>query len=323
MKKNRVGNTDISVSEIGLGCWTLGGLNWENGKIANGWAPVDDTEAIEAVHYALENGVNHFDNADVYGNGRAERLLAKALGDKSSDVVISSKVGWFAGTAEHAYLPSNIRSQCEQSLVNLKRDTIDLYYFHHGDFGENDCYLDDAVDMMNRLKDEGKIRAIGLSAYSERDFKRLVPIVKPSVLQSWANITDSHFIAKNSTVINLCEEFDLSFIAFSPLDQGILLNKYSGKNPPRFEDGDHRANSEKFSAEALLEVEKSLNLLGERFGNTTEEYARVALQFILFHDRVASAIPGFRNIDQVKTNLSASGRPLNGEEMAFIRKSFA
>ena len=323
MKQNRIGKTDIFVSEIGLGTWTLGGLNWENGQIANGWAPVDEGEAIDAINYAIDMGVNHFDSADVYGNGKAERVLSKALDKKTNSVIISSKVGWFPGTAEHAYTPTNIRSQCEQSLVNLNRETIDLYYFHHGDFGENDCYLDDAVETMNRLKDEGKIRAIGLSAYSEKDFKRLVPIIKPSVLQSWANITDYHFITKNSAVINLCNEYDLSFVAFSPLAQGILLNKYSGKNPPKFQDGDHRANSEKFSAKSLLKVEKSLKIISDRFGTSTEDFARVALQFVLFHDRVASVIPGFRNIEQVKNNLSAENCPLNGEEIAFIRKAFS
>ena len=83
MRYNRISDTDIKVSEISLGCWTLGGLNWEQGTISSGWAPVDEKEAISAIHYALEKGVNHFDNADVYGNGHAERLLGKALQGRS------------------------------------------------------------------------------------------------------------------------------------------------------------------------------------------------------------------------------------------------
>ena len=95
MKYNEIGNTGINISEIGLGCWTLGGLNWYRGKNSSGWAPVDQKEAAAAVAYAVDNGVNHFDNADVYGNGIAERMLADALGDRNRDVIIASKVGWF------------------------------------------------------------------------------------------------------------------------------------------------------------------------------------------------------------------------------------
>lgn len=169
MKYRKLGEAKIEVSEISLGCWTLGGKNWQNG-VSIGWDDVNEDEAADAIDYAIEKGVNHFDNADIYGNGRAERMLAKILGSRSKDMIIASKVGWFSGTAKHAYDPMNIRHQCEQSLKNLKRDYIDIYYFHHGHFGNNDEYLDDAVDEMYNLKTEGKIRLIGQSAYSNKDF---------------------------------------------------------------------------------------------------------------------------------------------------------
>jgi len=237
MRYNRLGKTDIRISEIGLGCWTLGGPNWEDGR-PSGWRDIDKKEVIRAVAYALDAGVTHFDNADVYGNGRAERLLAKALGDRSADVVIASKVGHFKGCAAHAYEPLHIRHQCEQSLFNLKRDYIDFYYFHHGDFGPNDCYLDDAGEAMQRLLREGKIRCIGLSAYAERDFLRLAPRIRPAVLQSWAHAMDYHFIAPRSATMSLCEDYGMSFVAFSPLNQGILTGKYHSQSPPRFPNGD-------------------------------------------------------------------------------------
>jgi len=181
MKYRALGKSDVKVSEISLGCWTMGGRNWVKGQ-SIGWADVDEQDIKTAVDYAIEHGVNHFDNADVYGNGHAERMLARVLGAKSKDAIIATKVGWFQGTAAHYYEPKHIRHQCEQSLVNLKRDYIDLYYFHHGNFGENDEYLDDAVDVMHRLKDEGKIRLIGQSAYTNEDFLKLIPKVKPDVL---------------------------------------------------------------------------------------------------------------------------------------------
>src|SRR5450432_1985685 len=163
MKYRNLGSSDVKVSEISLGCWTMGGPNWSNGNPI-GWGDVNEDEITSAIKIGLDKGVNHFDNADVYGNGRAERMLArvlKKLGVKNTDIVIATKVGHFAGTAEHAYEPSHIRHQCEQSLLNLKRDYIDLYYFHHGAFGPRDQYLHPAAEVMDKLVQEGKVRIKG------------------------------------------------------------------------------------------------------------------------------------------------------------------
>ncbi|NCV56386.1 MAG: aldo/keto reductase, partial [Betaproteobacteria bacterium] len=130
MNYRRLGKTDLQVSEISLGCWTLGGKNWVEGQM-NGWADVDEDQVTQALKLAIDRGVNHFDNADVYGNGRAERMLArclKKLGLRSEDYLIATKVGHFRGTAEHAYDPIHIRHQLEQSLRNLQRDYVDIYY---------------------------------------------------------------------------------------------------------------------------------------------------------------------------------------------------
>jgi aryl-alcohol dehydrogenase-like predicted oxidoreductase len=321
MKYNCLGKTQLKVSEISLGCWALGGLNWSNGH-ANGWANVEETDIQQAVDYALEQGVNHFDNADVYGNGTAERLLAKVLGKRSSQVIIASKVGHFKGTAAHAYEPLHIRQQCEQSLLNLKRDYLDIYYFHHGNFGPADCYLPEAVAMMRQLQQEGKIRVIGLSAYSTQDFLRLVPVIKPEVIQSWAHIMDDKFIAEKTLVRQLMEKEQISFIAFSPLNQGVLLDKYSAANPPQFANGDHRSQSPKFGAVELAALAPRLRELKQRFGDSTADLARVALQYVLYHPVVASVIPGFRNLQQVQMNLAASGQPLTAQEFLDIQKIF-
>ncbi|PIU45973.1 MAG: hypothetical protein COS95_01090 [Ignavibacteriales bacterium CG07_land_8_20_14_0_80_59_12] len=321
MNYRTLGTTGIKVSEISLGCWTLGGLNWVDGT-PNGWANVDEKEVAEAIDYAIDHGVNHFDNADVYGNGRAERMLARILGKRTKSVVIATKVGWFKGTAEHAYDPLHIRHQCEQSLKNLRRDYIDLYYFHHGNFGENDRYLDDAVEMIYRLKDGGKIRAIGQSAYSTEDFLRLLPRVKPDVLQSHENILDERLVADGTPVRRLLEERKMSFVAFGPLEQGLLLGKYSSKNPPKFEPGDHRANAQRFSPENIAKLEPKIERLRSRFGAGTEELARVALQYMLHYQVVAAVIPGFRNLQQVKVNLRGADRPLTDEEFNYVRSLF-
>lgn len=322
MKYRQLGQSDIKVSEISLGCWTMGGLNWSDGS-PNGWANVDEAEVKKAIDYALEQGVNHFDNADVYGNGRAERMLARILGDRTKKLSIATKVGWFPGTAENAYEPTHIRHQCEQSLLNLKRDVIDVYYFHHGDFGPDDRYVDGAVKMFHQLKKEGKIRVIGLSTYSTDDFTRLIPKINPDILQSRAHAMDDEFIREGSPVRKLLDERKMSFVAFSPLNQGILLGKFDPKNPPKFDDGDHRKKDERFTSDFLYKTEPKIEKLKARFGSDIKDLARVALQYDLAHPCVACAIPGFRNLNQVQVNLAELDKPLSADDVKFVQQVFA
>lgn len=321
MRMRKLGKSDIEVSEISLGCWTMGGLNWVNGN-ANGWADVDEAEVRRAVHYALEKGVNHFDNADVYGNGKAERMLNRVLGTHLNKVVIASKVGHFPGTSEHAYQALHLRHQCEQSLKNLGRDHLDIYYFHHGDFGPKDLYLDEAVAEMQKLKKEGKVRLIGQSAYSEEDFLRVWTKVQPDVLQSWANASDDKFIREGSPVAEMMKANHVNFVAFSPLAQGLLLGKYKPGQPTQFAEGDHRRGKSAFKDEALEKNNAKVDKLKARFGPDPAGLARVAIQYLLANPLVACAIPGFRNIDQVKMNLAGADQPLSPEDLTFVREVF-
>jgi aryl-alcohol dehydrogenase-like predicted oxidoreductase len=317
-----VGRTEMKVSAISFGCWTMGGLNWVNG-IPNGWANVDEEEVKAGIKAGLDAGVNHFDNADVYGNGRAERLLAKLLkelGVGSDSLLIATKLGHFRGTAEHAYHPFHIRRQCEQSLINLQRETVDIYYFHHGDFGPNDQWLDDAVATMEALMQEGKIRAVGLSAYSAEHFLRLAPKIRPAVLQSWAHALDDQYIRAGSPVDRLMEELGMTFVAFSPLAQARLLDKFNPNAMPEFEPGDMRQNHQSFKAEAIAALAPKLARLKERFGSTTEELAAMALNYVLAAPRVACAIPGFRNERQARCNVGAATRTLTADDAQFIRE---
>lgn len=322
MKYRKLGKSNIEVSEISLGCWTMGGLNWVNGE-PNGWANVDEKQIAEAINYAIDHGVNHFDNADVYGNGKAERMLGRILGARIKNFIIATKIGWFPGTAEHAYEPKHIRHQCEQSLVNLKRDYIDIYYFHHGDFGENDKYLDGAIEVMYKLREEGKIRLIGQSAYKHEDFVKLIPKVKPDVIQSMASALDDKFVKDGSPTRKMLDQYKISFVAFGPLSQGLLLGKYHQGNPPQFEAGDHRANADRFKSENLAKLEPKIEKLKNKFGPSNQELSRAALQYLLYYKQVGAVIPGFRNLEQVKSNLSGTDNPLTEEEFKFIKQVFA
>jgi aryl-alcohol dehydrogenase-like predicted oxidoreductase len=323
MNYRKLGTSNVKVSEISFGCWTMGGLNWVNGN-ANGWADVDEAEITAGIKVAIDAGVNHFDNADVYGNGRAERMLARVfnrLGVKSTDFVIATKVGHFPGTAEYAYHPAHIRHQCEQSLINLQRDYIDLYYFHHGHFGDKGEYLDDAVAAMDKLVAEGKVRLKGQSAYSEDDFEKAVPKVKPAALQSWANALDDKFIAPGSRVQALMEKYQCTFVAFSPLAQGRLLAKYNPAKPPAFEPGDHRVGKTDFSGEALAALAPKLEVLKEKFGSSTDDLVAVSLGYVLAFPNVACVIPGFRNERQAKCNVAGGGKSLTAEEVEFVKET--
>ncbi len=320
MKYRKLGSSDVEVSEISFGCWTMGGLNWVNGN-ANGWANVDEDEIAAGIKVAIDAGVNHFDNADVYGNGKAERMLARVfdkLGVKSEDFVIATKIGHFPGTAEHAYEAAHIRHQCEQSLINLKRDYIDLYYFHHGGFGD---HLEEAAATLDSLVAEGKVRLKGQSAYSYDDFAKAVPVVKPVALQSWAHALDIQFVSPDAKLQGLMNDHKCSFVAFSPLAQGRLLDKFDPNNPPTFEPGDHRQGSGAFKAEAILALKPKLEKLKARFGEKTEDLARMSLQYLLAMPNVACVIPGFRNPRQAACNVAGADKPLSAEDVAFIRET--
>lgn len=319
MNYRRIGKTDIQVSEISLGCWTLGG-DADTGRM--GWHGADESEAADAVAYALERGVNHFDNADVYGMGRAEKVLAKALGSRVRDVVIASKAGWYKGEHEHAYKAENIRTRMECSLKNLNREYLDIYYFHNCDFGEGDMYLSEGLSEMRRLQKEGKFRALGLSGYSAADFLRLIPVIKPDCLQSWANILHPEFIKEGSEVASLLEKEKISFVAFNPLSRGLLTGKFNAKNPPVFDKNDVRAGMDEFKPGNMEIFDKKFEKMKAKFGASPEETVRAALQYILHHRVVACAIPGFRNKRQVEINLAGAGRPISEEEFEFINGIF-
>ena len=342
MRTRPIGRTNIRVSEIGFGCWTMGGPNWSTTNGAPiGWADVDELEVLAGIKAGLDAGVNHWDNADVYGNGRAERMLAQSFrklglgkGQVRDTQVVATKVGHAKGTAPFAYEPRHIRRQCEQSLLNLGTDRIDIYYFHHGTFtgpdydGKPHDYLHEAAGTMRELVKEGKVRAVGQSAYSVEDFERAIPVVKPDVLQNKANLRYDEYIRPGGRMQELMKQHGCTFVAFGPVDQGILLDKFDPERPPAFEPGDYRASRKDFAPEVLRKVKDRLQQVKKRFGATgadsTEVLASVACRWVLAHENVSAAIPGFRNAKQAACNVRAgSDAPMSAEDVAWLRALFA
>ena len=324
------GDNGVRVSEIGFGCWTMGGPTYHSLKgIPIGWADVDEDDVLKGIKTGLDAGVNHFDNADIYGYGRAERMLADSLtklGVKREDVVIASKVGHASGTAPHAYQPRHIRNQCEQTLSNLKTDTIDIYYLHHDNWapdGEVGA-LPEAAGVMHELKQEGKIRVIGQSAYSDAGFARSAEVLKPAVFQSWASLIYDNFIKPGAAVQDIMSDYGITFVAFGPLGKGVLLDKFDPDNPPQFEPGDVRANQPFFTGEWLKKLKPALDTLKQRYGSETADLASVCCRFVAAHPNVASVIPGFRNERQAACNVrGGDDEPFTDDDVAFCRDLFA
>ena len=323
MRYRPIGKTAVKVSEIGFGCWTMGGPNWSssNGQPV-GWAEVHYDEIKAGIKAGIDAGVNHWDNADVYGNGKAERMLAQVFRDvgvKRDTQVIATKVGHFQGTSPCSFDPQHIRHQCEQSLKNLRTEYLDIYYFHHGTYvgpdydGKPHDYLNEAAATMHALVKEGKVRAVGQSAYGVDDFARAIPVLKPDVLQSKANLRSDEFIRPGSRLQALMNQHGCTFVAFGPLDQGILLDKFDPEKPPTFEEGDYRASRKDFNADTLSSIHKKLAKVRERFRRDgipdTETLASVACRWVLAHENVCSTIPGFRNQRQASCNLRAAADP--------------
>lgn len=325
MRFREIGSTGVKLSELSVGCSAIGGYNWIENR-PHGWPPVPDDEVRAAIKAAVDAGVNHFDCADLYGNGTSERRLAqtlKALGLRSEDFVISSKVGWLQGSAEHAYHPFHIRKQCEQSLINLQREYLDIYYLHHDHFGEKNQWLEPAAEALDALQREGKIRLKGQSAYSDAGFEKSVRVLRPQIFQSWANALQDNFIRPGSRVAELCDQHGVGFTAFSPVAQGRLLGVFDARNPPDFAKGDVRGGGNKFSAETLAALEPKINRLRERFGRDTESLAGAAIQYVLSHACVSAVLLGFQRAEQLAGNLRAKDFAFTQADAAFISSVFA
>ncbi|MCA9288628.1 MAG: aldo/keto reductase [Phycisphaerales bacterium] len=341
MRYNQIPRTDLSLSEIGFGCWTMGGPNWNlfNGKPI-GWGDVSIDDVAAGLKAGLDAGVNHFDNADIYGNGRAERLLRdclKRLGVPADRLVIATKVGWFAGCAPHAYTPRHIRNQCEQSLENLGVEAIDIYYFHNPYFADWPHPLNtraavgpdmpgniaDAAATMQELVNEGKVRVVGQSAYSVEEFERTIPLTRPRVLQSRANMLVDAYIRPDSRLQPIMSEQDIRFVAFGPLGQGLLLDKFDPDKPPAFDEGDVRGVNEAFTSDRLRALKPKMARIRQRFGDSVEDLASAAIRFVASHPNVASVIPGFRNERQARCNIArADAELMTEQEMEFCRGVF-
>lgn len=330
MKKRRLGRTALMAGEIGIGCWPIGGP-FVNLGLAGGWDGVKDEDAEEGLITAVNMGANLFDTADVYGFGKSERLLGWMLGKikretiaRREDIIIVSKVGYFRGCAPHGFDPLHMRHQLDMSLRNLGTDYLDIYFFHHLDFGQGDEYLGGAIEQMRRFKESGLVRFIGFrgphkfSLYRKlrqesfdggyERFLRLVELIDPDVISVRYNMISPTYDRPESDIFKWAEDRDIGILIYKPLGQGLLLDKYDLKNPPEFGPEDQRSRKAWFKEKGLTILKSRLAKIRKRFGcQTTGDLVQLAVKYCLSRSRSACVLVGFRNAGQLREALCTRG----------------
>jgi aryl-alcohol dehydrogenase-like predicted oxidoreductase len=305
MRYRRLGKTGWQVSVIGVGCWGIGGQ----------WGEVDDRTAIATLWRAFENGVNFFDTADAYGEppGRSEELVGKAFQGIRHEVFIATKVGNWARRHGHPLpytSPLHIIACCHASLYRLRTDYIDLYQCHIGN--PTDAEVEVFLDAFERLKEQGKIRAYGISTNSLDALLRFNRHGTCATCQLDYSILNR---TPERDLLPYCLEHDIGVIVRGPLAMGVLAGKFTPDTV--FTDDVRRSWNEGERRERFLrrlEIVERLRFL-ERNGRTM---AQAALQFVLAHPAVSCAIPGAKNPQQAESNAKSADGELTSDELAAI-----
>ena len=317
MKQITFGRTKAKVSTISLGTWSYGGGNVSGGRPV-GWADQSDTDSQAALIQAWKYGINHWDTADVYGNGRSEIIIGNIWDVvPRNDIFLATKVGWDKGGFNHFYHPKMIREHVDLSLKNLQTDVIDLYYFHHCDFDSNDIF-EDALDLFHRFHEEGKIRFIGLSDWDSTKIMKYIHKVNPEVIQPYRNVMDDPY--QSSGLKDWVDKNNAGIAFFSPIKNGLLTGKYS--KPPIFKDGDFRLNVPDFQDEDLLKkLRINKRKLEEKFSEHPQPVLHGLLGALLADSPAGCVLLGQRDVNQV--NAAAKlGEALTDEDAAWIKKLY-
>lgn len=286
MQSRRLGNSDVTISPIIMGTWQAG---------KKMWAGIDDGEIAKALKAAFDSGVTTFDTAEEYGWGHSERMVGKTLAPVRHEAVYATKV--FANHLAYR----QVMEACERSLRNLKTDYIDLYQIHWpaGSWGTETVPIEETMGAMYRLKEQGKIRAVGVSNFSPAQIEEALqygPVhsLQPPYSLFWRQVERDAF--------PYCRERGITILAYSPLSQGILTGRL---NPGRFAKGDHRKRHRLFQPENFKRVQKALQALSpiaRRLGITL---AQLALAWVIAQPGTC-AVAGARNAEQARQNALAS-----------------
>ena len=295
MQYRKFGNTDLLVSEIGFGAWAIGG-GAMIGNTSIGWGDADDDMSRQAIHAALQAGINFFDTADIYGLGHSEELIGNAIGAKA-DVIVATKVGNIARNNEFTvdYSKQYIFSACEASLKRLKKEAIDYYQLHSARM--NHLQNGECIEAMEELKKQGKIRYWGLSLntfdpFPEAEF--LLQYRLGNGFQLVLNILNQNALP----LFKKAQKAGYGIIARMPLQFGLLTGKFDTTST--FALNDHRHN--RLTKEVISISNEALKPVWELCEKYRIGKAQLALSYILSYPEVSTVIPGIRTEDHVKQN---------------------
>jgi aryl-alcohol dehydrogenase-like predicted oxidoreductase len=313
LRTRRLGGTDLELTEIGLGTWAFGGR----------WGGADDAESLAAVHAALDAGVNWIDTADVYGQGRAERIVGRAVRERGEPVIVATKggVAWENGPdglriwreAGGGYL----RAALERSLLALGMDCVDLYQVH---WPVDGVPAEDTFGALLDLQSEGKIRYIGVSNYTAGDLAGAAAVAPLASYQPGYHLMRREI---EEAELPWCAAHGVGVIAYGPLAHGLLTGRFDESTT--FPPTDWRAASELFTDDAFADriaLVRELAEVADRAGRPGG-VAELAVAWVLRRPEVTSAIIGMRGPDQVAGAVRLAGRPLTADEDAAIEAALA
>ena len=310
MRTRRLGNSDLAITPVGFGAWAVGGGGW-----AFGWGPQDDADSVAAVRAALDAGVNWIDTAAVYGLGHSEEVVARALeGVRDRPYVFTKCARVWNERREigKSLKADSVRRECEASLRRLKVDVIDLYQVH---WPEPDEDVEEGWATLARLKEEGKVRWIGVSNFDVGQMKRAQAIAPVTSLQPPYSLLNRKVEAE---ILPYCGRENVGVLVYSPMGSGLLSGAMTRGRVASFPADDWRRNNRNFQEPLLsrnLRLAELLRSVGARHGRTPGE---VAVAWTLRHPAVTGAIVGVRRPDQVAGVVGAADFPLGDEEAAEI-----
>jgi aryl-alcohol dehydrogenase-like predicted oxidoreductase len=317
METRQLGTSDLHITPVGFGAWAAGGGGW-----AYGWGPQDDNQSIAAMNRALELGVNWIDTAAVYGLGHSEEVVGRFLRQHTGAdrPYIFTKCGLVGDPkdrmkdAKRVATPASIRRECEASLKRLGVERIDLYQIHRPD-DSTGTSVEASWGMMVQLKEEGKVRAIGVSNFDVSQLRRVDTLHHVDSLQPPFSLIRREDAA---TEIPWCRANRTGVIVYSPMQTGILTDSFSVEKVKKMPPDDWRARSPNFQTPKLeknIALRDALVPIARRHNTTV---ASVAISWTLAWPGVTGAIVGARSAEQVDGWIGGAALSLTGEDLDAI-----
>jgi len=308
MQQRQLGNSDLKVSAIGLGCM---GMSFAYGP------PADKEEMMQLIAGAVDSGVTFFDTAEVYGPYSNEELVGEALAPFKGRVTIATKFGIQIKNGKQVLdsKPATIRQAVEGSLKRLRVDVIDLYYLHRVD---PEVEIEDVARTIQDLIKEGKVRYWGLSEAGVQTIRRAHAVQPVAALQSEYSMM---WRQPKEELLPTLEELGIGFVPFSPLGKGFLTGRFD-KNST-FDSSDFRSIVPRFSAENLEANQVLVNLVQQIARDKNATPAQIALAWVLAQRPWIVPIPGTRKLDRLRENLGAANIEMTGGELSDINTALA